>query len=292
LIVLATRPAVLLVGAVVTTLSAFLAALFVDNGGQEYGLPSLFYLPVVLAGLGAGRRAAVAAAPLVTAFYLAALHHHGTTSVELLTTGTIRLGVAMLIGALIGSAVDHGRHLAAAAQQQAMTDPLTGLGNRRAFDNAWHQRAGLHAGIVVVDMDGLKALNDREGHAEGDRALRALAAAIELGVRPTDTAVRLGGDEFAVLAPLTSADDIRELAERIRHNASRAGVAASVGYALAPQDGLDLTTLVETADARMYLNKTEHHARADAVGTAVAHWTPAMLPRGPGGPRGSPTNRP
>ena len=258
LTLLATRAPVLVVLAATATGAAFLAAMFVDSSGQGYGLPSVFYLGVVLAALAGGRHAALIAAPLVTGLYVVALASHGMTGIELATTASVRLGVSLVIGVLIGSSVAHGRQLASDAHQQSTIDPLTGLGNRRALETAWEHRSG-PVGVLMIDMDGLKALNDRDGHAAGDHALRALAAAISLGVRPTDTVTRIGGDEFAVIANLATPDELQTMADRIEHNAQRAGTRASIGIALSPHDGNDLNALLNTADQRMYQLKANRH---------------------------------
>jgi diguanylate cyclase (GGDEF)-like protein len=103
---------------------------------------------------------------------------------------------------------------------QAETDALTGLRNRRGFDD---RMAGLMAGpsaepsvLVMLDLDGLKEFNDRQGHPAGDEVLRAVARAISASVRGDDRVYRLGGDEFAILMPLTSHRVGMQVAGRIR----------------------------------------------------------------------------
>jgi diguanylate cyclase (GGDEF)-like protein len=105
-------------------------------------------------------------------------------------------------------------------EQLAFRDPLTGMGNRRAFDDGW---ATITAGpsatppaLIMIDVDRFKLINDTFGHDAGDRALTRLARCIEQSVRPGDLPVRFGGDEFAVLLPATSAADAATVAERIR----------------------------------------------------------------------------
>ncbi|MDI6712782.1 MAG: diguanylate cyclase [Anaerosomatales bacterium] len=103
----------------------------------------------------------------------------------------------------------------------ATKDPLTGLRNRRALDThlpqwlAWAARYGRPVAVALVDLDGLKAINDTHGHRVGDRALRAVAASIESSVRSSDMGLRYGGDEFVVVAPEAGADDYRALASRL-----------------------------------------------------------------------------
>jgi diguanylate cyclase (GGDEF)-like protein len=95
------------------------------------------------------------------------------------------------------------------ARTEARTDALTGLWNRRAFDEQLALQAAIArrydsaCAVVLIDIDELKSLNDRFGHSSGDAALRRLAAVLESALREADFAARFGGDEFAVLLPQT-----------------------------------------------------------------------------------------
>ncbi len=104
-------------------------------------------------------------------------------------------------------------------QNDALSDPLTGLANRRLlmsmaeYEVARHRRADARFAVVMLDLDGFKLLNDRYGHAAGDQMLRDVGAALTRALRSQDTIARCGGDEFCVIAPET--EDPRVLAERI-----------------------------------------------------------------------------
>lgn len=106
--------------------------------------------------------------------------------------------------------------------QLARIDPLTGLVNRRGFEERLRQemgRAARHQGplsLLIVDVDGLKRVNDEYGHEAGDAALQSVAVAIRSGIREIDLGARLGGDEFGVLAPQTDEKSAVVLAERLR----------------------------------------------------------------------------
>jgi len=111
--------------------------------------------------------------------------------------------------------------LVANVERLSRTDPLTGVGNRRAFDEA-AQRAVTMASrlsqrltMVVVDLDGLKQLNDQRGHAAGDAALRSLVAAFGAALRGTDTVYRVGGDEFVLLLPFSDPEQVQALMDRV-----------------------------------------------------------------------------
>jgi diguanylate cyclase (GGDEF)-like protein len=107
------------------------------------------------------------------------------------------------------------------AQRLARVDPLTELGNRRAFDEALAaeiartRRAGSLLSIVLIDLDWLKQINDSYGHLEGDSALRQVARALEVVVRAADRCFRWAGDEFAVILPDTSADEAATVREHL-----------------------------------------------------------------------------
>jgi diguanylate cyclase (GGDEF)-like protein len=151
-------------------------------------------------------------------------------------------------------------------QRLARTDPLTGLLNRRAFqerlEEEWGRalRSGSQLSLLAIDLDGLKDLNDRAGHRGGDAALRSFALLLRLGSRITDVAARWGGDEFVVLAPQTGGDVGFDLAERIRASAglgSPVGLSVSIGVATMdprhPLAGPD--ALLSRGDAALYAAK-------------------------------------
>ncbi|MDR7251182.1 diguanylate cyclase (GGDEF)-like protein [Nocardioides sp. BE266] len=147
-----------------------------------------------------------------------------------------------------------------ATVQEAETDLLTGLRNRRAWrracelEEARHHRLGDHASIIMLDLDGLKEVNDREGHAAGDAMLRLAAEVIGSGCRRTDVVARLGGDEFAVLCPQTTADEVAPVAQRLRSDLTEAGLSAGIGWATLDQVGTMAGTEA-AADAAMYTDK-------------------------------------
>jgi diguanylate cyclase (GGDEF)-like protein len=151
-------------------------------------------------------------------------------------------------------------------QELARADPLTGLLNRRAFEDRLEEefaraaRFGMSLSLLVLDMDGLKELNDREGHRQGDAALRALALALKRGSRISDIGARWGGDEFVVLAPGTGRTDAFELAERIRSSVASTdppGLTVSIGLATVEPGDLQARpgTLVSEADTALYAAK-------------------------------------
>jgi diguanylate cyclase (GGDEF)-like protein len=150
-----------------------------------------------------------------------------------------------------------------ALARSALTDPLTGLGNREAFNRTLARelqrtrRYGEPVALAMLDLNGFKVVNDTLGHAAGDRALVAVAAALRATVRASDAAFRWGGDEFAVVMPTLAPDAGAAAAQRLVRAIAAIDVdglqlRASVGLANAPRDGDDADTLLRRADDLMY----------------------------------------
>jgi diguanylate cyclase (GGDEF)-like protein len=150
----------------------------------------------------------------------------------------------------------------------SMSDPLTGLGNYRllidvvAREINRSQRTGRPFALVLLDLDGLKRINDRYGHLVGSRALCRVADVLRGTCRLVDTTTRFGGDEFAVALPETEEDAAGRLAERVTaalaaHREPPA-ISVSVGVAIYPRDGTSIETLLQSADRRLYAHKARH----------------------------------
>ncbi|MDG2533938.1 GGDEF domain-containing protein [Sphingomonas sp. HITSZ_GF] len=144
-------------------------------------------------------------------------------------------------------------------------DPLTGMPNRRAFGEALDGLApsGLHA-VLMLDLNGFKAINDTHGHGTGDALLRVIADRIAGAVREGDTAARLGGDEFAVIAPgLASPEVAKAIAKRLAESIARPvfldgrtlHVGSGIGIALSRAEKLAPEELTRRADLALYAAK-------------------------------------
>ena len=150
--------------------------------------------------------------------------------------------------------------LANRAIELAGVDALTQLGNRRTWRRALDEESARatryprSTSVVVVDLDGLKRINDEQGHAAGDLHLQRASAAVRAASRTVDVVCRLGGDEFGVLAPETGPEGASRLASRLRAELSSAGVEASIGVATTTEG--DLEQAWHNADGEMY-----HHKR-------------------------------
>jgi len=190
------------------------------------------------------------------------------------TTVWVQRNAVMVPGAhgsediVIGQFVDISARKQAEAElaRRAVTDALTGLGNRQAFfDGVQNRRDAEPAGsvgIVFIDLDGFKQINDAHGHAVGDAVLIQVAQRIAQIVVAPDSVYRLGGDEFVVLSAQADAEEhVAELANRLRRAltgsydapATPLTLGASVGSAWGPTD--DIEQLLRDADAHMYRHK-------------------------------------
>jgi len=159
--------------------------------------------------------------------------------------------------------------MAGAFKDLAFRDPVTDLGNRRAFDDRMH--AGVPAGtggvLLMIDVDHFKAVNDTHGHDAGDRLLRLIGTAIVRATRGHDFAARVGGDEFAVLLPKADTEQARQVGLRIREAiAADTELPVTVSIGLAPLSG-DVRATVLAADGALYDAKAAgRDCVADAAG--------------------------
>jgi diguanylate cyclase (GGDEF)-like protein len=163
--------------------------------------------------------------------------------------------------ALGGTLLDNAR-LFDQVRRLAVSDSLTGLGNYRTFQNVLEgeiqrsQRNGRSFALLLMDLDGLKQINDRYGHLVGSRAICRLANVLRVHCRAMDTAARYGGDEFALVLPEAGAQAAQRVAQRICERLKADGqvppVTVSIGAAVFPQDGRTAEELLNTADRALY----------------------------------------
>ena len=151
----------------------------------------------------------------------------------------------------------------------ARRDELTGVGNYRALHErlseeiARHRRHSREFALVLLDLDGFKGVNERQGHLEGDRLLAEIGGALADEVRVGDSVFRQGGDEFAVIVPEADAEEAEEVAARLRRRVARRGfgtdeshpVSAATGFAMFPADGNSGEELLSFADLDLFASK-------------------------------------
>jgi diguanylate cyclase len=213
----------------------------------------LLLLQALVAGV--GHRAAVPGRladelrrqPLVYAYLLAAT-----------------LAITTVLGWVVGRKED-------LLEALSVTDPLTGLANRRrllaAFADELNRSAryGTPLALLLIDLDRLKEINDRRGHAQGDRALQVVAESLRRSCRATDLPARTGGDEFLVLAVNTSADEALALAHRVCATVRRLGVTGNDKEKTVPQAALTVSIGVADLDDITLPTFLSLHAAADAA---------------------------
>jgi diguanylate cyclase (GGDEF)-like protein len=176
-----------------------------------------------------------------------------------------------LLSDLIAAHISHA-NLFEAESYQGRRDPLTGLPNRRAFEErlpvelARAVRSARPLSLCLLDLDGFKAVNDNLGHPAGDEALRAVAEILGRA-RLSDDCFRIGGDEFAVLMPETAAEEARVAARRIAEQVKAAGLGGGrlgVSFGVAGGSDLDGPALLDAADRELLAAKDRLYGRAGA----------------------------
>ncbi|MFC3834255.1 diguanylate cyclase domain-containing protein [Deinococcus rufus] len=177
-------------------------------------------------------------------------------------------------GRAVATALQRDAYLEA-LETSALTDSLTQLGNRRAFDAALDvlerrgERSGEPFGVLVIDLDGLKQVNDALGHAAGDVMLRSFAETLRRHFRVEDQVFRFGGDEFAVLLPGTTHEHAAAVRRRLNRAVSTMRAhgfptfGASAGSTFYPTETSDVTALLDLADQRMYQDKQGKRVHRD-----------------------------
>ncbi len=252
---------------------ALLTALACWNTGGEGSPFAVFYLYVAtLAAYFASRRQTVfAAAVVVICASLPIFYDHHASLTDRVFEWVLVSVMATALALVLQHQRERVRRAADQAHALALQDPLTGVANRRGFEQraaaelARARRHGLTFGLLYLDLDGFKRVNDATGHAAGDELLRRVALAIGVAVRGEDFVARHGGDEFTILLPGAGEEESRRVAARIvaaveriaADDARLAGLSASVGGATYPTDGATVAALLAVADAELLRVKSE-----------------------------------
>ena len=250
------------------------------SGKLESPLISLYLLPIIASALALGKLATLLEMALVTACYI-----FFSTVGDGLPVLSLSYGVELaaklspvLLVAYITTMLSADIHYALnKAKFFSETDALTGLHNLRAFnmilDRAFNQavRYSRPMSLIMIDCDNLKNVNDTFGHETGNCLLQQIVAGVKTQLRSTDVFARYGGDEFVVLLSETGVRGAREVAERIRRSVAATGLrvrdtivptTVSLGVASYPDDGVDLSLMLDKADKAMYRSKQEGRNRS------------------------------
>lgn len=249
-----------------------IAGLLALTGFASSPFAMLFALVAVAAALAYGPRAGLAAAGLATAAFAAilvadpGLRGYGPDDVLRLSIG---LGATWLLAFISIAYAQHQRGAMRRYIDLARTDGLSGLFNRAQLFTTLEQevsrtrRSDRGFCVLMIDLDGLKLINDSAGHLRGDAVLKGLANVISGSIRTVDSAYRYGGDEFVVLLPETDIVGAFVVAEKIRAGAEEVGMNAddepissvSIGLVSHPEDGATAEELMSAADRAMYQAK-------------------------------------
>jgi diguanylate cyclase (GGDEF)-like protein len=233
-----------------------------------------YHLVAVAVALAMGGALALGAASLATLAYAAVLAFDPAINTyggdELLRFG-LNIGSLWLLAYLAGVFASGERRMRDTVLELSRTDTLTGIFNRAQLFPTLEQevqrtrRSERGFCLLMIDLDGLKAVNDSYGHHRGDEVLRSLAGVIRRSIRLVDTAYRYGGDEFLVLLPETDFAGAFVVAEKIRAGAEEVGLKAgggelltsvSIGLVSCPEDGTSTEELMIAVDRAMYQAKS------------------------------------
>ncbi|HWC73213.1 MAG TPA: MASE1 domain-containing protein [Gemmatimonadales bacterium] len=190
---------------------------------------------------------------------------------ESLTLLQVWTGITAVTSLVLAAVVAAQRDIEGTWRELAVTDPLTGLANHRQLVNALEseikrsRRTAQPLAVVLLDLDGLKQINDRHGHLAGSLAIRRVAEALLGSCRATDTAARFGGDEFALVLPETGEAAAwhvaRGVVDRLATDAEKPNLSISVGVAVYPGHGETVEALLNAADVALYETKERRKTR-------------------------------
>lgn len=237
---------------------------------KDYPLEYLCVPFLIWAAFRFGRRKAATAICLLAAVAAwGTSHGFGPFSQASQSTSLLLLqsfiGIMAIMTLTLAAEVTEHKRADEHARQLAITDPLTGLANYRRLLDAFdleikrYRRTERFFAVLLLDLDGLKKINDAHGHLVGSRALCRLANILRIHCREIDTAARYGGDEFVLVLPETDSEAAQRVAERIadrlRSDVEEPPISVSTGIAIYPQDGKTIDELFGVADRTLYAEK-------------------------------------
>ncbi|MBE2317895.1 GGDEF domain-containing protein [Solirubrobacter sp. CPCC 204708] len=242
---------------------ALIAAIVAADGGITSPTTLIYLFPLLFASLSYPVRS-------MAIVYAAALSSYAVVGVAFtpdpdparVLMGLACLGFAPFVGVLQAREHDRERR---ELTRSAKTDALTGLLNHTAFKEQLDAALPGPMALIALDVDRFKMVNDLQGHAAGDAALRSVADAIRSVVRGGDICGRMGGDEFMVALPGADRAIAQRVVERLALALSLTPVTASAGLAVCPEDAAERDALMHAADAAMYADKRNRTRTHDEI---------------------------
>jgi diguanylate cyclase (GGDEF)-like protein len=247
---------------------------------RHYPLTVLLWPVMVWVAFRFGPREAATAMLIVSFIAIQrTLHGTGPFSVysrhESLVLLQVWTGITAVTSLVLAAVVAAQRDIEGTWRELAVTDPLTGLANHRQLVQSLEaeikrsRRTAQPLAVVLLDLDGLKQINDRHGHLAGSLAIRRVAEALLGSCRATDTAARFGGDEFALVLPETGEAAAwhvaRGVVDRLATDAEKPNLSISVGVAVYPGHGETVEALLNAADVALYETKERRKSRASGL---------------------------
>ncbi|MGB5606147.1 MAG: GGDEF domain-containing protein [Gammaproteobacteria bacterium] len=255
------------------TMVAFITMVLWHTGYTESPLLNLYLLVIIACAITLGKVMTLLEVGLIACCYLWMGYQIHSTDIFVPGTFTTLMAkfspflLVAYVTSMLASDIIAAKHKIA---QLSQTDDLTGLLNMRAFnilldkEIAGAKRYGTPVTIIMVDVDGLKAINDRYGHSVGSRMIQTVSTALKQCVRTSDVLARLGGDEFIILLGQSGAGAAQTIAERIRVAIANTSfdvlgecisTTASVGIASFPRDVANVEEVIDKADMALYKSK-------------------------------------
>ena len=269
----------------IISIIGLIAAGAVNRGGNEGFYPFFFTYAAMMGGYYCTRRQTlVVIALIIVAAALPIFYSDQGTTWDQITWWVVIAGLAAAVATALQQARERARQGAVAAEALARQDSLTGVSNRRGFEEraadeiARARRHRRELTVLYVDLDGFKTVNDTAGHATGDDVLRRCAQGMASALRGEDFIARIGGDEFGVVLSESGVEGARRCAARLISAVERvatpgtasAGLSASIGWACFPDDGRTVDDLLDVADHALGQVKRERTVTGSRAASPVA----------------------
>jgi diguanylate cyclase (GGDEF)-like protein len=266
----------LLLSTIVVSLAVF-GALFPN---RHYPLTVLTWPLLIWVALRFGPREAATVILIIAAIAIRqTVHGRGPFAIGTPTESLVLLqvwtGITAITSLVLAAVVAAQKDVEGTWRELAVTDPLTGLANHRQLVQALEaeikrsRRTAQPLAVVLLDLDGLKQINDRHGHLAGSLAIRRVAEALLGSCRATDTAARFGGDEFALVLPETGEAAAwhvaRGVVDRLATDAEKPNLSISVGVAVYPGNGETVEALLNAADIALYETKDRRKSKLSGL---------------------------